>query len=178
MTTSTEPSAYGAELASGKFVDYTHVLWMDIILNITWLLAVIGLLSWITWGFLERRHGIRGAVRRHDARGGRMPGRRVTTRTALAVLSVAGSSVQLGFGIALWGRSGEQGDSAGLLVISGGLCLAVWLFAGVFWRPRKWRAVPEEATGGPAEDSEESDSKEPSGRAAAGADPTEPVQGR
>ncbi|MHB9757405.1 hypothetical protein ACYBSK_23765 [Streptomyces sp. BYX5S] len=151
MTTSTEPSTYGVELASGKFVDYTHVLWMDIILNLTWILAVLGLLCWITWGFLERRHGIRGAARRHDAKGGNTPGRRLTTRTVLAVLSVAGSLVQLGFGIALWGRSGEQGDSAGLLVISGALCLVVWLSAGVFWRPRKWRDVPEEPKGESAE---------------------------
>ncbi|MFJ9041134.1 hypothetical protein ACIRF8_31770 [Streptomyces sp. NPDC102406] len=161
----------GAELASGKFVDYTEVLWMDIILNLTWLLAVLGLFSWITWGFLERRHGIRGAVRRHEAKGGSTPGRRVTTRTVLAVLSVVGSLVHVGFGIALWGRSGEQGDSAGLLVVFGGLCLALWMFAGVFWRPRRWRDVPEEPKGGPAEGATDSGRKVATGRFATGVDP-------
>ncbi|MFI0242017.1 hypothetical protein [Streptomyces sp. NPDC016845] len=159
------------ELASGKFVDYTEVLWVDIILNLTWLLAVLGLLSWITWGFLERRHGIRGAVRRHDAKGGSMPGRRVTTRTVLAVLSVVGSLVQVGFGIALWGRSGEQGDSAGLLVVSGGLCLALWVSAGVFWRPRTWRDVPEEPKDGPAKSTADSSRKEATERSDTGAGP-------
>ncbi|WP_165331327.1 hypothetical protein [Streptomyces mesophilus] len=120
-----------------KFVDYTEVAWIDILLNIAVILAFIGLLSWITWGFLERRHGAREAARRHDEKGGSVPGRHVRTRMILGALSVVGSLALLGFGLALAGRSGTLGENAGLMQVEGALFLALWLFAGVFWRPRR-----------------------------------------
>ncbi|WP_199547382.1 hypothetical protein [Streptomyces sp. N35] len=150
MTAAVQDTGQLVERAD-KFVDYTEVGWIDIILNIAGILAILGLLSWIVWGVMERRHGVRGAARRIEEKGNTTPGRRINTRVILAVLSVVGSLVLLGFGIALNGRSGSLGENAGLMLVEAVLFLGLWLFAGVFWRPRKWRDVPEEPAGGAGE---------------------------
>ncbi|SDK73677.1 hypothetical protein SAMN05421806_11166 [Streptomyces indicus] len=124
--------------ARGKFVDFTDVLWMDIVLNLAWIMMLVGLFSWIGWGYLERRHGVRGAVRRHDEKSGSLPGRRLRVRKVLVGLSVASALVLVGFGLGLNGRPGQEGEDAGLLLWTGVGALVVWLLGVVFLRPRAW----------------------------------------
>ncbi|MBC9717311.1 hypothetical protein H9Y04_32765 [Streptomyces sp. TRM66268-LWL] len=154
MTTSSQPPACDEVLArrGGRLPDLTDVLWMDLVIYAAALLLAAGLLCWIGWGWLERRHGVRGAQRHQDERGDYLPGRRPRARLFCLALAAVGALVLLGFGAGLQGRSGEAGEPAGLLLGAGAVGLALCLVAGVFWRPRPW---PERAGDDPRKKSSE-----------------------
>jgi hypothetical protein len=115
--------------AAGKFVDFTDVLWQDVLLNVSFLAGITGVLLWFAWWWQERRHGVRGAAEKYRA-----PGRRMRTRRVLAGLSLVGALVQIGFGIALVTGGDPDGDGRALLVF-GGVPAVAWLCVLPLCRP-------------------------------------------
>ncbi|CAM5351247.1 hypothetical protein GCM10010329_40810 [Streptomyces spiroverticillatus] len=115
---------------AGKFVDFTGVLWKDIVLNVSFIFGMLGVLVWIAWWVQERRRGVRGAAENPPL----TLGRRMVTRRVLGVLSVAGTLALLGFGIALATGDDPEGN-AGFLLVLGGLFAVAWLVALVLGRP-------------------------------------------
>ncbi|MFJ2743450.1 hypothetical protein ACIO3O_27800 [Streptomyces sp. NPDC087440] len=120
-------------LAAGKFIDYTGVLWQDIILNIATIAAMVGLVLRIAWWWRERKLGVRGAAERNEDPKRHMSGHKVRTRRIWAAASVAGTVLLLAFGGVLMLRGNEDGGTA---VLFGGIFALAWLVAAPVCRTR------------------------------------------
>lgn len=121
------------EHAAGRFVEFTSVLWIDIVLNAAYVATLPGLLLWIGWGVRERRYGPRGAKERNRQPKRYMAAGRPRTRWILAWVSVAGALVQLAMGVALEIRGWEDVTFAWVM----GLVFAlVWACVMPLLRPR------------------------------------------
>ncbi|MEU6481930.1 hypothetical protein ABZ858_34675 [Streptomyces sp. NPDC047017] len=120
------------ETGAGRFIDYTHVLWLDGILNAGMLLNLVGFMLWIVWGFRERRHGIRGALRKTYEKSPHANGWKPRTRWILAGGSAAVAVGLLILGAALSSSGRAEGHAA---LTMGGVWAGLWLLAGPLLRP-------------------------------------------
>ncbi|MFE9393283.1 hypothetical protein [Streptomyces sp. NPDC006784] len=120
------------EISAGKFVEFTHVLWLDIVLNAGMILNMVGIMLWTVWGFRERRHGIRGALRKAYKKSSDAGGWKPRTRWILAGVSVAVAVGLLILGAALSSAGREEGHAA---LTMGGVLAGLWLPVGPLLRP-------------------------------------------
>ncbi|MET9494367.1 hypothetical protein [Streptomyces sp. NPDC006552] len=120
------------ELSAGKFIDFTNILWLDVILNAVLIVNAIGLMMWIVWGVKERRQGVRAAVRTAYEKSGHARGWKPRTRWIMAGLALAGAFALMILGAILKADSHE----GGALTLGWGVAYtALWLVAGPFLRP-------------------------------------------
>ncbi|MFF3645605.1 hypothetical protein [Streptomyces sp. NPDC002564] len=120
------------EVSAGKFIDYTDVLWLDIILNAVFIANVIGLSLWVSWGFKERRQGVRGAVRKAFEKAGHANGWKPRTRWTLAGVALAGDVTLMVIGAVLL----TAADHGGGVTLGWGIAYAaLWLLAIPLCRP-------------------------------------------
>ncbi|MGW7277368.1 hypothetical protein ACWGIV_03445 [Streptomyces sp. NPDC054844] len=137
------------QLAAGKFVDFTDVLWQDIILNLAFIGAIPGLGFWIVWGYRERKRGVRGALEHEWKRGQPHTLRawKPRTRWIWAWVSLGATGTLLGFGAVLRIADPDDGDALAVLTL-GGIYAVIWVVAFPLCRPRPG-ARPEHASKGP-----------------------------
>jgi hypothetical protein len=120
------------QIGAGKFIDFTQVLWLDIILNAGMIINIIGLTFWIGWGIKERRQGVRGAVRKAHKESGHANGWKPRTRWVWAALSTAVWAGWLVLGAAL--LVSGRGEAEVPLWL-GGICGGLWTLAMPLFRP-------------------------------------------
>ncbi|MFJ8826675.1 hypothetical protein ACIREE_33505 [Streptomyces sp. NPDC102467] len=119
-------TAHAVVLARGKFIDYTHVGWLDVLLNIAVIAALWGLFAWIAGAWRDRRP-------RPDEPEKKGPSAR--TRMIALPLSVVGALVMLATGIVVRGDAAPRGEDASFLIVAGLVVLVFWAAAGWWLRP-------------------------------------------
>ncbi|WP_369214253.1 hypothetical protein [Streptomyces flavofungini] len=120
------------EVSAGKFIDYTGVLWLDVILNAVFLCNTVGLSFWIAWGIKERRQGVEGAVRKALKKAGHASGWKPRTRWTMAGVAVGANVALMVLGAVLMATSKQGGGIA----LGWGITYTVlWLVAGPLLRP-------------------------------------------
>lgn len=140
-------------ISAGRFIDYTHVGWLDVILNAVFFVNVVGLSFWIAWGIKERRRGVRGAIRKAFEQSGHANGWKPRTRWIMAGVAMAGALAVLLLGAILTANDESGGHTT---MAWGGIYAGLWLLAGPLLRPvsgprpqhaKEWAEPGESASG-------------------------------
>ncbi|MFD6416826.1 hypothetical protein [Streptomyces sp. NPDC060194] len=121
---------------AGKLMEFTGVVWQDLLLNALTAAAAYGVIVWFIWWRREWKYGNEGAVKRYKGDEQRNDGLRARSRWIMAAVSIPAALILAGYGLVLWlGTSGKASGGGLLALVLAGVLLLAWPVLLRFARP-------------------------------------------